>query len=133
VDRARFGRTWLQEGTKVDNLVQVGHNVVVGKHSILCAGVGIAGSVRLGHYVTLAGQSGVAGHIEIGDQAVVAGGCGVTKSLPGKEMYMGYPALPAKEFRLQNARIRNLDRLKKRVTALEQVLSEKMKSLPPQV
>lgn len=133
IDRARFGRTWIQEGTKIDNQVQVGHNVVVGKHTILCAGVGIAGSVKIGNYVTLAGQVGVTGHIQIGDQVICAGRAGVTKSLPAKEMYMGYPAVPAKEFREHNARVRNLERLRRRVTALEQVLSAQMKSLPPEV
>jgi UDP-3-O-[3-hydroxymyristoyl] glucosamine N-acyltransferase len=133
VDRARFGKTWIQAGTKIDNVVQVGHNVIVGKHSILCAHVGIAGSVKIGNYVTLAGQSGVAGHLEIGDHVVCAGGAGVTKSLPAKEMYMGYPAVPAKEFREHNARVRNLERLKRRVSALEQILSARIKSLPPEV
>jgi UDP-3-O-[3-hydroxymyristoyl] glucosamine N-acyltransferase len=133
VDRARFGKTWIQAGTKIDNVVQVGHNVVVGKHSILCAHVGIAGSVKIGNYVTLAGQAGVAGHLQIGDQVVVAGGAGVTKSLPANEMYMGYPAVPAKEFREHNARVRNLERLRRRVAALEQILSAQMKSLPPEV
>jgi len=132
IDRARFGRTWIQAGTKIDNLVQIGHNVVVGKHSILCGQAGISGSTRLGQYVTLAGQVGVAGHLEIGDKVILAAQAGVTKSLPGKEVYMGYPAQPAKEFREQNARVRNLERLRRRVAELEQILSAKMKSLPPE-
>ncbi len=131
IDRARFGRTWIQAGTKIDNLVQVGHNVVVGKHSILCGQVGISGSTRLGNFVTVAGQVGIAGHLEIGDKATLAAQAGVTKSLPGNEIYMGYPAQPAKEFREQNARIRNLERLRRRVAELEQILSAQMKSLPP--
>ena len=72
VDRARFGRTWIQEGVKIDNLVQIAHNVTIGRHSIICAQVGISGSVRVGSYVTLAGKVGVNGHIEIGDGAIVA-------------------------------------------------------------
>jgi UDP-3-O-[3-hydroxymyristoyl] glucosamine N-acyltransferase len=132
IDRARFGRTWIKAGTKIDNLVQVGHNVVVGTHNLLCGQVGISGSTRLGDYVTLAGQVGVAGHIDIGDQATVAAQGGVTKSLKGKQIYMGYPAAPAKEFREQNARIRNLERLRRRVAALEQILSAEGKSLSPE-
>lgn len=131
VDRARFGRTWIQSGSKIDNLVQIAHNVVIGKHAVLCGQVGISGSTRVGNYAMLAGQVGVAGHLEIGDQAVLGAQAGVTKSLPGKEMYMGYPALPAKEFRELNAHVRSIERLKRRVAALEQVLSETMKSLPP--
>ncbi len=130
IDRARFGRTWIQEGTKIDNLVQVGHNVVVGKHSVLCGQVGISGSTRLGNYVTAAGQVGIAGHLEIGDQAVLAAQAGVTKSLPGKEIYMGYPALPAKDFKEINARVRNLERMRRRLANMEQILSARIKSLP---
>ena len=72
IDRARFGRTWIGEGTKIDNLVQIAHNVVIGKNCIVVSQTGISGSSRLGNYVTLAGQVGVVGHIEIGDQATVA-------------------------------------------------------------
>jgi UDP-3-O-[3-hydroxymyristoyl] glucosamine N-acyltransferase len=119
IDRARFGRTWIGEGTKIDNLVMIAHNVVIGKHCIIVAQVGISGSTRLGNYVTLAGQVGVAGHLEIGDQAVVAAQGGVSKSLPGKEMYMGFPAMPAREYREQLARIGRLAKLTERVRQLE--------------
>ena len=78
IDRARFGRTWIQEGTKIDNLVQIAHNVVIGKHCIIISQAGISGSTRLGHYVTLAGQVGLVGHIEIGDKTIVAAQSGVS-------------------------------------------------------
>jgi UDP-3-O-[3-hydroxymyristoyl] glucosamine N-acyltransferase len=124
VDRARFGRTWIQEGTKIDNLVQIAHNVVIGRHCLIVAQVGISGSTRLGDYVTLAGQVGVVGHIEIGDQSVVGAQSGVSKSLPGREFYMGSPAVPAGEYREQVAFIRRLSRLNERVQALEKQLRE---------
>jgi UDP-3-O-[3-hydroxymyristoyl] glucosamine N-acyltransferase len=119
VDRARFGRTWIQEGCKIDNLVQVAHNVVVGKHTLLVAQAGISGSTRLGERVTLAGQVGVAGHLHIGDGAVVTAQSGVSKSLPGAALYMGSPAQPAAEFREQVAWVRRLGRLQDRVQRLE--------------
>ncbi len=131
IDRARFGRTWIQAGTKIDNLVQIAHNVVVGKHCIIISQVGISGSTRLGNYVTLAGQVGVAGHLEIGDQAVVGAQSGISKSLSAKNTYMGSPAVPAKEWREQVAMLHRLGRLQDRVRKLEQILDSQAKSLPP--
>jgi UDP-3-O-[3-hydroxymyristoyl] glucosamine N-acyltransferase len=131
VDRARFGRTWIQQGTKIDNLVQIAHNVVVGKHCILVSQAGISGSTRLGNYVTLAGQVGVVGHIEIGDQAIVAAKSGVSKSVAPKEVYFGYPATPIKEQKEQLACISRLPKLYARVKKLEQVSDSQRKSLPP--
>ncbi len=125
LDRARFGRTWIREGTKIDNLVQIAHNVVVGKGSLIVAQVGIAGSTRLGEYVTLAGQVGVAGHLEIGAQAVVSAQSGVTKSLRPSAMYMGTPAEPAGQFREHVAHVRRLHKLVERVQALEKRLEER--------
>lgn len=132
IDRARFGRTWIGEGTKIDNLVQIAHNVVVGKHCILCAQVGISGSTRLGNYVTLAGQVGTVGHIEIGDQVIVGAQSGVSKNIPAKEVWFGYPAMPMKETKEQLARIARLPKLTERVKKLEQLLDSKPKSLPPE-
>ena len=120
VDRARFGRTWIQEGTKIDNLVQIAHNVVIGKHCLIVSQVGISGSTRLGNYVTLAGQVGVVGHIEIGDQTVVSAQSGVSKSVAGKALYMGSPAMEAAEYREQVALVRRLPKLVAKVNALEQ-------------
>ncbi len=130
VDRARFGRTWIQEGTKIDNLVQIAHNVVIGKHCILVSQVGVSGSTKLGQYVTLAGQVGVVGHIEIGDQAIVGAQSGVSKSISGKDTYMGSPAVPAKNWREQVAQVHRLDRLVERVRKLEQLLDSGAKSFP---
>lgn len=126
IDRARFGRTWIQEGTKIDNLVQVAHNVVVGKHCILVAQVGVSGSCRLGNYVTLAGQVGLAGHLEIGDQAVVGAQTGVNKSLAGGTTYMGYPAVEAQEWREEVALVHRLGKLFDRVKALERQVKQQI-------
>jgi UDP-3-O-[3-hydroxymyristoyl] glucosamine N-acyltransferase len=92
IDRATFGSTIIGEGTKIDNLVQIGHNCVVGKHSILCAQVGLAGSTRIGDYVYLAGQVGVAGHLTIGDRAMVGAQSGVTNDIEPGAKYFGSPA-----------------------------------------
>ena len=132
IDRARFGRTWIQEGTKIDNLVQIAHNVVVGKHCILVSQAGISGSTRLGNYVTLAGQVGIVGHIEIGDQAIVAAKSGVSKSVPAKEVVFGYPAGPIQEYKEELACIARLPKLYSRVKKLEQVLDSQKKSSPPE-
>jgi UDP-3-O-[3-hydroxymyristoyl] glucosamine N-acyltransferase len=120
IDRARFGRTWIGEGTKIDNLVQIAHNVVVGKHCILVSQAGISGSTRLGNYVTLAGQVGIVGHVEIGDKATVAAQAGVSKSLPPGSVFWGSPAQPMKETLEQLALGRRLPKLFERVKRLEQ-------------
>ena len=133
VDRARFGRTWIGEGTKIDNLVQIGHNVVIGKHCILCAFVGVSGSTKIGDYVTLAGQVGTVGHVEIGDGVIVGAQAGVSKTLAVKQIYMGSPAVPAREWKEQVAQIHSLHKLRARVARLEQLLGELEKSIQPEI
>ena len=119
LDRARFGRTWIGEGTKIDNLVQIAHNVVIGKHSLVIALTGIAGSVKIGNYVTIAGQVGIVGHIEIGDQVIVAAKSGISKNIAAKEVVWGSPSLPIREAKEQLAYIRRLPKLFERVKTLE--------------
>ncbi len=97
IDRARFGKTLIGEGTKIDNLVQIGHNVQIGKHCLVIALTGIAGSSKLGNYVTCAAQVGIAGHLEVGDKAVLAARSGVTHDLPGGAVYLGNPAQTMKQ------------------------------------
>jgi UDP-3-O-[3-hydroxymyristoyl] glucosamine N-acyltransferase len=94
VDRATFGRTVIGRGAKVDNLVQIGHNVTIGPDSILVAQVGIAGSTRLGSHVLVGGQAGLSDHIEIGDRAMIAARAGVSRSVPEAGVVSGSPALP---------------------------------------
>ena len=122
IDRARFGRTWIGEGTKIDNLVQVAHNVVIGKHSLLVSQSGVSGSTRLGNYVTLAGQVGVVGHIEVGDQVIVAAQSGVSKSVPAKSVVFGSPALPMNEQKERLAYIARLPKLWEKVKQIEKLL-----------
>ena len=118
IDRARFGRTWIQEGVKIDNLVQIAHNVVIGKHSIIVAQVGIAGSVRIGSGVVIGGQAGIIGHIEIDDGTMIGAQTGVSKSLHGGTWW-ATPAVPLKESMEHLANVRRLGKLYERVRALE--------------
>ncbi|HBM77890.1 MAG TPA: UDP-3-O-(3-hydroxymyristoyl)glucosamine N-acyltransferase [Verrucomicrobiales bacterium] len=97
IDRARFGQTTVGEGTKIDNLVQVGHNVEIGKNCILVALSGVAGSSKLGEKVTLAAQVGINGHIEIADGVQLGGKSGAMQSIDEPGVYMGTPAKPFKE------------------------------------
>jgi UDP-3-O-[3-hydroxymyristoyl] glucosamine N-acyltransferase len=119
IDRSRFGKTVVGEGTKIDNLVQIGHNVVIGKHCLLCALVGVAGSVTLGDYVVVGGQSGLAGHLTVGTGAMIAAQSGVKDDIPAKTSVWGSPSLPLLlEQKLTILRTRLPD-LFKRVDALE--------------
>jgi len=130
IDRAALGKTIIRRGVKIDNLVQVAHNVVIGEDSIIVAQVGISGSTKIGSNVTLAGQVGVVGHVEIGDNAMVGAQAGVTHDLPGNRGYVGSPALPHREFlraitvfpKLPEMRKTLLD-LEKRLQKMEEALS----------
>jgi UDP-3-O-[3-hydroxymyristoyl] glucosamine N-acyltransferase len=120
VDRARFEKTSIGEGTKIDNLVQVGHNVVIGKHCLLCALVGVAGSVTLEDYVVVGGQSGLAGHLTVHKGAKIAAQSGVKEDIPPNASVWGSPSLPLLlEQKLTILRSR-LPELFKRVDALEE-------------
>ncbi|WP_395737831.1 UDP-3-O-(3-hydroxymyristoyl)glucosamine N-acyltransferase [Prosthecobacter sp.] len=119
IDRARFGRTWIGEGTKIDNLVQIGHNVVVGRHCIIVACAAIAGSVVIGDYVVIAAQVGIAGHVHVGSQSTLAARCGVTRDLPAGGKYLGFPAIPAGEEKRRLASINRLPQLLARIKELE--------------
>ena len=97
IDRARFDKTFIGRGTKIDNLVQIAHNVHIEENCIIVAQVGISGSVRVERGAILAGQAGIAGHLKIGEKAIVGAQAGVTKSVPPRVMVSGYPARPHEE------------------------------------
>lgn len=120
IDRARFGRTWIRKGTKIDNLVQIGHNVTVGEHSVLCSQVGISGSTRIGSYVTLAGKVGLSGHIEIGDRVMIGAMSGLAKNVPSDTIMFGAPAQPIRQYKENYALLKNIRKLYDRVKALEE-------------
>ncbi len=132
IDRARFDKTVIGKGTKIDNLVQIAHNVVIGENSIIVAQAGISGSTNIGNNVTLAGQSGLVGHISVGDGAIVAAQAGVTKSVAARTVVSGYPARPHNEAKRVNACLQRLPELyetisdlKKRISALEKEIESK--------
>ncbi|MFH1715157.1 MAG: UDP-3-O-(3-hydroxymyristoyl)glucosamine N-acyltransferase [Elusimicrobiota bacterium] len=122
IDRATVGSTKIGKGTKIDNLVQIAHNVEIGESCLVCGQVGIAGSTVIGNYVTLAGQAGVTGHIQIGDKATIAAQAGVTKNIAAKEVVSGYPASPHQQARQVYAILRKLPELYKKVLSLEKKL-----------
>jgi UDP-3-O-[3-hydroxymyristoyl] glucosamine N-acyltransferase len=119
IDRARFGRTVIGEGTKIDNLVMIAHNVVVGKHCIICAQVGIAGSAQIGNHVILAGQAGLVGHIKIGDGAIVGAQTGVSNDVEAGARVVGSPPRPIGEWKRSIVRVDKLAELYHRVKKLE--------------
>jgi len=134
IDRAALGKTIIRRGVKIDNLVQVAHNVVIGEDSVLCAQVGISGSTKIGSNVTLAGQVGVVDHVEIGDNVIVGAQAGVTHNLPGNQGYVGSPALPHREFLRAITILPKLPEMKKtlidiekRLKKIEEILSSRGK------
>jgi UDP-3-O-[3-hydroxymyristoyl] glucosamine N-acyltransferase len=124
IDRGALGATKIGRGSKIDNLVQIGHNVEIGEHSIIVSQVGISGSTKIGNWVTLAGQVGLVGHIQIGDGAIVTAQSGVAKDVPPKAIVTGSPAQPMIENRRALAEMNRLSQLRKKVRELEHRLEE---------
>ncbi|HEY3571291.1 MAG TPA: UDP-3-O-(3-hydroxymyristoyl)glucosamine N-acyltransferase [Thermoanaerobaculia bacterium] len=124
IDRAMLGETRIGAGSKIDNLVQVGHNVVTGRHCILCGQAGIAGSARLGNYVVLAGQSGVAGHIELGDGAQVAAKSAALASVEPHAQVAGIPAIEMRKWRRQAVLLSRLEEIVRRLRTVEKKVGE---------
>jgi len=120
IDRATLGQTLIKQGTKIDNLVQIAHNVTVGEHSIIVAQVGIAGSTTIGHHVMIGGQAGLADHITIGDQVMIAARAGVNRSLEANQIVSGAPVMPHETWMKAQAVIPRLPELRQLVRTLEQ-------------
>jgi UDP-3-O-[3-hydroxymyristoyl] glucosamine N-acyltransferase len=122
IDRATMGVTRIRRGSKIDNLVQVGHNCDLGEHVILCGQSGIAGSCQAGHHVVLGGQAGVADHVTLGDGARIGAAAGVHHDVPAGAAVIGAPAIDAREFARVQAALRKLPAVLQRLRHLEQRL-----------
>jgi UDP-3-O-[3-hydroxymyristoyl] glucosamine N-acyltransferase len=120
IDRATMGRTVIKQGTKIDNLVQIAHNVTVGAHSIIVAQVGIAGSTTIGHHVMIGGQAGIGDHVRIGDQAMIAAKAGISRNVEPNRIMSGAPALPHETSLRIQAVVNHLPELRQLVRSLEQ-------------
>jgi UDP-3-O-[3-hydroxymyristoyl] glucosamine N-acyltransferase len=124
IDRAALGETRLGRGTKVDNLVQIAHNVQIGEHCLVVAQVGISGSCRIGHHTIFAGQSGCSGHLEIGNGVVLSARAVAIKDVPDGVTLSGFPARPHREWLKTQANLQRLDGLREKVKQLEERLAE---------
>lgn len=124
IDRATVDSTIVGKGTKIDNLVHLGHNDILGENCLVVAHVGISGSVTVGNNVTFAGQVGTVGHITIGDNCVFGGKTGITNNIPANSFMAGFPAMPHKEWLRQEANLRKIGDLIKRVKDLEKELAK---------
>jgi UDP-3-O-[3-hydroxymyristoyl] glucosamine N-acyltransferase len=127
IDRAAMSETRIGRGSKIDNLVQIGHSVTVGEHTVLAGQVGIAGSTRVGRRVTLAGQVGVAGHLEIGDGATATAQTGIPSSVAPGALVSGYPAIENRAWLKASALFPRLPEIQRRLRALEQRVEELLK------
>jgi len=124
IARGALGSTIIGKGTKIDNLVQIAHNVVIGEHCIIVAQVGIAGSTKIGNYTTLAGQAGIVGHVKIGSQVTIGAQSGVTTDIPDGEKWLGTPALPGPQIKRIWVGWQRLPELLQRVSELEKKLKQ---------
>lgn len=122
VDRATLGNTVIGQGTKIDNMVHVAHNVTIGQYCLFAGQVGIAGSAKIGNYVVMGGQAGIADHIVVGDQVMVAGGAGVTRDVDPGQVVAGHSAIPLREWLKVQALLPKLPELKRRLSELERSL-----------
>jgi UDP-3-O-[3-hydroxymyristoyl] glucosamine N-acyltransferase len=125
IDRGALGSTEIGKGAKIDNLVQIGHNVVIGDHCIVISQAGIAGSSKIGAYTVIAGQAGIAGHLNIGSKVTVTAQSGVMHDIPDGEKWFGYPAQRDREMKRQLVALRQLPDLLRRIAELEKQLEAK--------
>jgi len=132
IDRGTIDRTWIRQGAKIDNLVQIAHNVVIGERSVIVAQVGISGSTQLGRGVVIGGQAGIVGHIRIGDHVMAAARSGIHKDIPPGQIVAGTPHRPHREWLKQEALLAKLPEmrealatLQRRIEGLEKIIAEK--------
>ena len=124
IDRATFGRTWIQRGVKIDNLVMIAHNVVVGEHSLIVAQVGVAGSTKIGRHVILGGQAGISGQLELGDGVRVGAKSGVAQSVEAGRDVVGLPAMPNKDYVKIWVLLRRLPEMNRELKELRAAVAE---------
>jgi UDP-3-O-[3-hydroxymyristoyl] glucosamine N-acyltransferase len=124
IDRAALGSTVIGAGTKIDNLVHVAHNVVMGRHCLVMGQAGFAGSTHLGDYAVIASQAGIAGHLKLGKQSTVGAKSGVMRDIPDGGTVLGYPAAPEKEAKRQWVGVQLLPRMTRRLNALERLVEK---------
>jgi UDP-3-O-[3-hydroxymyristoyl] glucosamine N-acyltransferase len=132
IDRATLGATEIKNGCKIDNLVQIAHNVVIGENTVMASQCGIAGSTQLGQHVTMAGQVGIAPHLKIGNQVIIAAKSGVSKDIRDGQVFFGIPAGPIMKQKKIEANLRHLPEYNKKIHALEKMvieLTERIKNL----
>ena len=131
IDRATFGKTWIKRGAKIDNLVQLGHNVVIGEDALLVAQVGMAGSTTTGNNVVLGGQVGIAGHIHLGDRVMVAAMSGVHNTLEPGTIVAGIPAIPHKTWLRSSAAYAKLPEMVRELRELRRQVAELSRATTP--
>jgi UDP-3-O-[3-hydroxymyristoyl] glucosamine N-acyltransferase len=131
IDRATFEATRIGDGSKVDNLVMIGHNNQIGRHNLLCGQVGIAGSCKTGDYVVMAGQAGIKDHTEIGDRATVLAQAGVHRNIPSGHQVLGSPAIPIREQRRIFQMIARLPEMHRQLRELATQVAVLTEALPP--
>lgn len=124
VDRATMGQTVIGNGSKLDNMVHIAHNVTIGEHCLLAGQVGIAGSAKIGNSVVMGGQAGIGDHVTVGDRVMIGGGSAVTKDVPPDRVLAGYYAIPLREWLKVQAVLPKLPELKKRLNETEKRLRE---------
>jgi UDP-3-O-[3-hydroxymyristoyl] glucosamine N-acyltransferase len=133
IDRGTYGATTIGEGTKIDNLVQIAHNCRIGRHNIICAQVGIAGSTSTGDYVVIGGQAGLRDHVHIGTGARLGAMCGITNDVPDGAAMLGIPATPEREQKLKLAAVAKLHEMRQEFKAMRRAIAELQKAVGIQI